>query len=186
VEAVGGARTKIPLVDVFDQFTQSLQAGRDEANGSRVRAENLFNAAQLAREYGMELLGTEHMPDWHMWNGSFPFPDTPRLKSSWATDDEKRRAAAHLPTPNERFHYRYYAADLMWECAGLLPDNDPMTARALWHGGTWLAKRDPASADRFYKALVKRCGKLPIGREADRLRWFPKELPEEIAALSSQ
>jgi hypothetical protein len=181
-----GAQDTAPVRDLSDKFAEALEAGRDKARSPRVRAEHLFTAAQLAREYGMELLGTEHMPDWHMWNGMFPFPDTLRLNSSWATDDEKRRAVEHLPTPNKRFHYRYYAADLMWECAGLLPDNDPMTARALWHGGTWLATRDPSSADRFYKALVRRCRKLPIGQEADRLRWFPKESPEELAARSSQ
>ncbi len=181
-----GAQDAAPVRDLASKFTEAVKAGRDKARSPRVRAEYLFTAAQLARKHGMELLGAEHAPDWHMWNGMFPFPDTLRLNSSWATDDEKRRAAAHLPTPNKRFHYRYYAADLMWECAGLLPDNDPMTARALWRGGTWLARRDPASADRFYKALVRRCRKLPVGREADRLRWFPEEFSEEIVALSPQ
>ena len=38
----------------------------------------------------------------------------------------------------------------------------------------WLQHRDPAAADRFYKALVRRCGRTALGRQADELRWFPK------------
>ena len=44
----------------------------------------------------------------------------------------------------------------------------------LWQAGTWLKSRDPKAADRFYKALVRRCGTTRLGQEADRLRWFPK------------
>ena len=47
------------------------------------------------------------------------------------------------------------------------------TARVLCEAGTWLKNRDPQAADRFYKALVRRCGRTDIGREADQLRWFP-------------
>ncbi|MHC4569368.1 MAG: hypothetical protein ACYTE3_26885, partial [Planctomycetota bacterium] len=48
------------------------------------------------------------------------------------------------------------------------------TARVLCIAGSWLKDRDPQAADRFYKTLVRRCGKTQLGREADRLRWFPK------------
>jgi len=33
---------------------------------------------------------------------------------------------------------------------------------------------EPDAADRFYKALVRRCRKTEIGAKADRLRWFPE------------
>jgi branched-subunit amino acid transport protein len=39
--------------------------------------------------------------------------------------------------------------------------------------GSWLKNRDPQAADVFYKALVRRCPKTDIGKEADRIRWFP-------------
>ena len=39
--------------------------------------------------------------------------------------------------------------------------------------GTWLKRRDPETADIFYKALVRRCRKTAIGEQADRMRWFP-------------
>jgi len=90
------------------------------------------------------------------------------------SEDEEKRAISSLPTPLKRFHYRYRAADLMWQCAQLLPDNDELKAKALCIGGTFLKVRDPQAADKFYKELVNTCGKTKIGREADELRWFPK------------
>ncbi len=72
--------------------------------------------------------------------------------------------------PEDRFHYRYEAADHAWDAA----DQSDQTARVLCVAGSWLKDRDPQAADRFYKALVRRCGKTQLGREADKLRWFPK------------
>ncbi len=55
-----------------------------------------------------------------------------------------------------------------------MPDNSDETARVLCIAGSWLKIRDPQAADQFYKTLVRRCGKTKLGREADKLRWFPK------------
>jgi hypothetical protein len=62
-----------------------------------------------------------------------------------------------------------------------MPDQDPRTAKVLWTAGTWLKERAPQDADRFYKALVRRCGRTPLGQEADRLRWFPAVDPADGA-----
>ena len=59
-----------------------------------------------------------------------------------------------------------------------MPDDDEETARRFCVVGGWLKVRDPQAADRFYKALVVRCGKTEMGREADKLRWFPKLAPK--------
>jgi hypothetical protein len=96
--------------------------------------------------------------------------------------DEGRRIAEHQPKPNERFHYRYYAAELAWEATQLLPNNDENTAYILWTAGSWLKARNPQFADRFYKALVRRCRRTSLGAEADRIRWFPKEIPGAVEA----
>lgn len=90
-------------------------------------------------------------------------------------EDEKSRVLAALPSPNQRFHYRYKAADLMWKASQLLPDNDDLKAMSLYNGGIYLKDRDVTAADRFYKQLVKTCGQTPLGQAADKLRWFPKE-----------
>jgi hypothetical protein len=42
---------------------------------------------------------------------------------------------------------------------------------------------DARRADRFYKALVRRCRNTPLGAEAERKRWFPKvDREEEVDA----
>lgn len=92
-----------------------------------------------------------------------------------ASKDEKARAVQSLPEIRKRFHYRNKAADLMWKAAALLPDDDNLKAEALWQGGLFLRDRDNHLADKFYKELVKTCGKTALGKEADRIRWFPKE-----------
>ena len=54
-----------------------------------------------------------------------------------------------------------------------MPDNSDETARVLCEAGGWLKYRDPKAADRFYKALVRRCRKTDIGEQANRMHWFP-------------
>jgi hypothetical protein len=90
-----------------------------------------------------------------------------------ATADEIERALGHSVEPPARFHYRYLAADLAWEAAQLMPNNSDETARVLCVAGSWLKNRDPKAADRFYKALVRRCRRTVLGKAADLKRWFP-------------
>jgi tetratricopeptide (TPR) repeat protein len=182
---------------ILDEYVNHLEEGRDPANSPRLRAENLYRAAEIAQEHGMELMGTELYPDWAVHGGVYSwwgylgrdesrdeylpnlvegFP-APLMEVLGGSDDERVRVERAAPSPDIRFHYRYTAANLMWEAAELLPDNDVLTAKALYYGGSWLKKKDPQSADRFYKALVNRCRGLEYGQLADRLRWFPENPP---------
>jgi hypothetical protein len=121
-------------------------------------------------------------PDWRVYDGQFGGEDgLPEIRRELqasnlvvATSEELERADRHGAELPLRWHYRYLAAELAWEAARILPDNDDLTARVLCVGGTWLKYREPEEADRFYKALVRRCRKTPLGKEADRLRWFPR------------
>ena len=72
------------------------------------------------------------------------------------------------------------ASDYMWRAAELLPDNDPLTAEALYLGGTYIMKKDPQAADRFYKALVRRNPNLLIAQQANQRRWFPKNFTDVV------
>ncbi|MCC6796483.1 MAG: hypothetical protein IT366_15290 [Candidatus Hydrogenedentes bacterium] len=174
----------------------------------RDRAKKLYDAATFTRQYGMELLGTEVQPDWHMFGGLFDLPGHHGPRARWArsnptegidepvpapepeelpeelvrvlsaSDDELKRLRESGPTPNQRFHYRYVAADLMWQAAQNLPDNDVETLRALYTGGSYLKNRDPKAANKFYRSLVWRNLNMPYAQEADRLRWFPENPPE--------
>lgn len=190
-----------------ERYCMLLAEGKDRARPARGRAENLYRAAVLARTRGMEIMGTELDPDWACFRGNFEFGNTvegrtanlaealtryfgltvpqPALVAAlMATADETARGRRTAAVPYKRFHYRYLAADLMWDCAELLPDDDPLLAHALWTGGVYLKDREPKLADRFYKALVRRCRRLPIGQEADKLRWFPKVPPPLPAGLA--
>jgi hypothetical protein len=156
-------------------------AARADASQPSERAAALWTAARLLRRDGMELAGTELEPDWFIHDGLYDRGgiafvrggdgDGPRLAR--VTDAERRALAVTGARPALRFHYRYVASDLAWQAAELMPEQDPRTAQVLWEAGGWLKHRDPVSADRFYKALVRRCGRTPLGELADRLRWFP-------------
>ena len=169
------------------QFRGLLAAGNDMACSADARAAALLTAARIARGGGMELMGTEHWPDGHDNDSNGGGPDLGRLRRLltdrvlvYATADELRRVETSGAVPSQRLHYRYYAADLAWQAARLMPDNSPATAAALCEGGRWLMYRDPPAADRFYKSLVRRCGETPLGREAARVRWFPAK-PKQAA-----
>jgi hypothetical protein len=164
----------------FDQLVAFLRDGWDENLEASKRAAALFQAALITRTNGMELLGTEVAPDWHYHLGQYDCGVDGEYRSTNAlavvvrpSRDEMRRNTQHRPDPDVRFHYRYQAASLAWEAAKLMPDNNDQTAYILWKGGCFLKNRDPQTADRFYKALVRRNRKTALGAEADRQRWFP-------------
>ena len=169
--------------DTYEKFLAELRDGRDETLSLEIRGKNLFAAAVLARTNGMELFGTELEPDWTIYGGAFEasvmWKD--RATNGWqakinlAGTNEIARASLRHVDPEKRFHYRYPAAELAWAAARLMPDNSDETARVLCTGGTWLKNTDPTAADKFYKALVRRCRKTNLGDQADKTRWFPAQ-----------
>ncbi len=134
---------------------------------------SLFSAAKIARENGMELLGAELDPDDVQHNGAFPgevitskFPENdPLFKPD---EDMLQRLIDSKIQPAKRFHYRYIACEHAWSAAKLMPDESEETATMLCTAGGWVKNQDPKSADRFYKALVTRCGTTARGKEAAR------------------
>lgn len=162
------------------EFTTQLEAGRDAARPAVARGISLGRAAEILRTSGIRLQASELEPDNACTDGMFPAGPsllTSRKRAgglSAPTDDEVVRALVPAATPNRRYHYRYQAADLAWEAAALLPDNSTELVNLLIAAGGWIKARDPQAADRFYKALVNRCPDTDLGREAKRLRWFPK------------
>ena len=164
----------------LDVYIAAIRAGHDAQRSAADRAASLWEAAKIARNEGMQLLGTELDPDYRIWDGQFgdePGDQMTERKPSTQmiapTADERARAAQLAAKVNKRFHYRYIAAEHAWAAAQLMPDESDATAKILCEAGSWLKYRAPDDADRFYKALVKRCGATRLGREADRLRWFP-------------
>ncbi len=199
------ARTHYPagLVPQFDDYVAFMKAAQDEKRGKHERAENLFKAAWIMRYRGMELFGTEVNPDWSIHDGDFE--ETPivqrrrqplEVRTNPALDrllkptqEELDRVDEHTLLFENRWHYRFRASELMWQVAQLTPDNDPLTAAALYWGGYWHRGRieDDAYADRFYQEAVRRCFNLPIGKEMEKTHWFPLDMhpptPQELRAL---
>lgn len=165
----------------FERLAAHLAAGRDRRRPAAERSRELFHAACLTRRQGMALTGTEVEPDWTLVEGEYDVAQwtsgsrDARRKNRVLkeTPDEAARVKRNRVRPWKRFHYRYRAADLAWEAAGLLPPGDEK-AGMLATAGSWLGARDPEAADRFYKQLVRCCGGTDLGREADELRWFPE------------
>lgn len=174
--------------EYLDQYIAAIRAGHDTNLTRGQRADQFWAAAQIAREHGDDLLGTELDPDHMIYGGSFEFGAKvksrmpPEKKDSYvgtegpldlASSDEVARVHRHRPSPYKRWHYRYNAADHAWNAAKLMDNNTEELAQRLQAAGMWLAAKDPQAADRFYKAMVRRCGQTELGKEADRLRWFP-------------
>ncbi|OAM87533.1 hypothetical protein AW736_22500 [Termitidicoccus mucosus] len=172
----------------YEDYVSDVRAGFDNALSSDERAEAFWRAAKNIRENGMALLGTELAPDYFIWDGSF----------EWSRIADSRRTALRLengpgaPTPDElerlenarppekRFHYRLRAAELGWWAASLMPNDSDKTAHILNTAGGWLKNRAPKEANRFYQALVIRCGNTSLGKQAAARNWFPEEKAETV------
>ncbi len=134
------------------------------------------------------MLGTELAPDDAIWDGEYDLGSETQARLQQATQpavrtlspvslDEQKRLALPLEELDKRWQYRYVALDLAWSAAALMPNETDSLAKLLIEAGQWVAARDPKAADRFYKALVIRCGTTDLGKEAARVKWFPKPKP---------
>lgn len=198
------------LIPLWDHYL-NLDADRRSEKSEAAIAALTWRQARLHRYWGAELFSSDTAPDSGIYGWSFSSPEfnmfrvqTEGWSMSWEDDsvgkpsdfaedrpipaitsEELRRVASHpMPNPN-RFHYRYVAADLAWEAARHLPDNDPSLAPLYNTAGQWLAARDPIAADRFYQAMVKRCKETEMGQAADKKRWFIQDAEplEELPGL---
>lgn len=163
----------------FEQRIQQLQIGYDETQPKGVRAEALWQAAKTTRYMGLELIGTELGPDWAIHQGNYEVGVTIDERQNQNNTvltprpSEIERATQTRLKPYERWHYRLLATDIAWDALQLMPDNDVTTAHRYCEAGAWIKNQKPKAADRFYKALVRRCRETDIGKAADSLRWFP-------------
>lgn len=180
------------------RFDAERRRSKDARLPAAERGRALWTAAQIERRLGMELFGYEDAPDFTLCGGLFHLDSfherrkSPLWRSKWedapqtpeealnftpvlpATADELWSLRHYSPPFEQRFHYRYVAADLAWRAARLMPDDHEETALVLATAGNWLKNRDNKSADRFYKALVNRNPSVTLAQEADQRRWLPE------------
>lgn len=147
------------------------------------RAEAWYRAATIARESGMEILGTEGQPDFYIWGGSFgrdpghydaqwnwiPEPPTDvKLEGEWIGVDEADRLAASQPAHLSRFHYRQVAADHVMQAANFVPARSQAFAAMLCEGTGWLLDREPEAAQLLYRRYVDEGALVPFGADFGR------------------
>jgi hypothetical protein len=162
-------------------YRDSVKTGFDAMQTPEKRARAFWRAAQLVREEGLELMGTELNPDNHLWAGQFGgWRNLAAMRVEnlhfiggpfQPTDDELERVSEHS-VPERRFHYRWRAAELAWWAASLLPNESEETAAILHTAGIWLKARDPQEANRFYQAIAIRCGRTELGKQVAERHWF--------------
>ena len=187
----------------FDQYVAARKTGESGAARAK-RAAALWEAAKIERWLGLELFGTEVQPDWFVEDGEYEDDDYRQARLGGAPESaytqpsdpsasptpappfvppvgagEKRRVAKAEATPDARYHYRYLAAELSWKAAALMPDQADETAKVLATGGAWLRSvHDDDGADRFQRALVRRCGRTEIGQASEKSGGLP-DVPHE-------
>ena len=65
-----------------------------------------------------------------------PFSSLTQIPPS--SQNEQRRIAKDQVWPENRYYYYYPVADLAWQAAALMPDQQNLTARVLAAAGSWL------------------------------------------------
>ncbi|RON05698.1 hypothetical protein BK659_21585 [Pseudomonas brassicacearum] len=117
------------------------------------RAADYFNAASMARKWGMELLGYEMAPDYTTFDGNYSLEKTELKVGPLITEGEVQRQLASAAKPDERFHYRYVATGLASKAADLLPHSSQAFAAVLCTAAGWGTSLEEESA--FYQRYVK-------------------------------
>jgi hypothetical protein len=146
------------------------------------RARALFAASQIARQHGMELLGTENAPDWSIVDGSYdlatyadarrylvraserpahrdePPPANPlptELRDALLTTGEASRVSAHVPPHAQRFHYRETAADLAEAAARLVPQRSQAYYAMMCAAAKYLYFTNPKRMEQLWLEYVR-------------------------------
>lgn len=142
-----------------------------------VRAEALFTAAAITRRSGMELMGTEHAPDWALWGGSYA-PETTcttplgfdpgggiepegcippvAADAAFVHPGERARLLATAPFIGARYHYRVVASLLAEAAADLLPERSQAFAATLCHAARYVRNVDDDRVAALYQRYVDR------------------------------
>jgi hypothetical protein len=166
------------------RLVESLHIANDEQQPRNRRAIACINAGRFLRWHGMELVGTEMMPDSFYTEGGFFFGDAvascyglganlPEMFEFRPTEVDDKQALQLLDqrTPWVRFHYRLRAAGLMRRAADL-SDRPEIQALALYLGGYFIRDRHRLEADYFAKRLGKMDQRLAPARWLHDHGWF--------------
>lgn len=171
------------LRQLAKEYGDALHDG-EHAWRSANRAQAMYQAAVLARQHGMEIMGYQQAPDFFEYGGMLgygsgrssqrlsaadtdtnatgvPAPaPTPQarvaadLPGPLVTADERTRYAASEARPNQRYHYRDTAFDHFMAAADQLPPRSQAFAAVLCKGAGYL-QYDAGHERALYRRYVK-------------------------------
>jgi hypothetical protein len=143
------------LAAVANEYVSAVRGSTSAWTGV-ARATELFKAAQLAKQFGMELMGYELAPDYAAFKGRVELGRLRQLEEGpYVSADEVSRAAANAP-PEARFHYRGIALDLAKRSADNLPARSHAFAAVLCTSLRWARSNgDGALAKAIYQRYVR-------------------------------
>jgi hypothetical protein len=103
------------------------------------QARAYFEAAVLAHDFGMEMMGTEGTPDFASNGGNFGFGIGSSHDTVAEADAEERaRVDASAEPIARRYHYRFVAVDLAEKAADRLPKRSQAFAAVLCRATRWM------------------------------------------------
>jgi tetratricopeptide (TPR) repeat protein len=168
----------------MDAYFEFVRRANDPSRTADQHIDDFWNAAQVARHEGMELMGTELEPDWFVVEGGYDLESYVDIRVNsrqsevllGSTEDEAARAERNREEiqPFKRFHYRYIACDLAWKSINMMPDESDETAERLCIAGRWLLNWDFDVSVEFWRALAHRCGTTELGGKARLWQGFPQ------------
>ena len=124
--------------DHVETYERDLETAR--GNGPALaRAKAWFDAAGLAKKWGMEMMGYESAPDYFSVGGGYDYGyGQSKTGDSFVTADEKKRFAATTAKPDARYHYRFIAVDEVEKAVALVPARGQAYAALLCTASDWM------------------------------------------------
>lgn len=179
----GRVAEALPLFDDAEQRKQAeayAAALGAAGTGSYVQqARKLSEAAHLARQHGLEILGYEGDPDYQVYGGSYDLNDPttwddhynpvyhPRTDRSvvppHAGPDEAERLRQSVAQPLQRFHYRFVAADLAQQAAKRVPERSQAYAALMCKATAYVVHQSPETATTIYREYLAKGPYVPWG-----------------------
>jgi hypothetical protein len=143
------------LAAVANEYVSAVRRSDTVSSGVE-RASELFKAAQLSKQFGMELMGYELGPDFALYNGIASLGGrSPAEEGPFTSKDEVTRVNANLP-PEARFHYRGVAQELAKRAADNLPSRSHAFAAVLCTSLRWArSSGDAELAQSIYQRYVR-------------------------------
>lgn len=174
-------------LDFFDdealreKATRYVEAREAMQRGNRVsRARAGFEAAELARWQGMDLLGYQLMPDYAEYAGLFnpgehwiEVQEPGQSERDWlrvpaqvdplAGPGERARMEASSPAPAHRYHYRGLAANLAEAAAEQLPPRSQAYAAVMCQATRYVLNTQYERSQQLYRRYLREGAYVPWG-----------------------